>query len=359
MMDFAGRRDALRERMAVAQCEALVVTHLPDVQYLSGFSGSNAALLVLSDSEYLATDGRYVVQAGAESPGVELIVTRQLLPELLRAAAGKGVREVGFDAATLTVQQWRRAAAEVPEVGLEAVDVDVSGLRRIKQPAEVAALREACAISTRALERLLDEISTGMTELEIARRLELHMGLEGAGDRAFDSIVASGPNSAVPHHQPTQRQIAAGDLLKIDFGAKYAGYHADCTRTFVVAADPADWQMEIHAVVARAQQAGADALVPGCVGQEVDAIARKVIEDAGFGQYYDHGLGHGVGLEIHEAPFLGPNSAHTVEAGVPVTVEPGVYLPGRGGVRIEDTVIVHDDHVEVLTSFPRGLARVG
>lgn len=359
MMDFAGRRDALRELMAAGQCDALLVTHLPDVQYLSGFSGSNAALLVLGGREYLATDGRYVVQAGAESPDVELIVTRQLLPELLRAAAQAGVRGVGFDGATLSVHQWRRAGAEVPEVELETADIDISGLRRVKQPAEVAALREACAMSTRALESLLDEVTVGMTELEIARRLELHMGREGAGDRAFDSIVASGPNSAVPHHQPTQRQIAAGDLLKIDFGAKYAGYHADCTRTFVVAAEPADWQLEIHDVVARAQKAGTDALIPGCVGQEVDAIARAVIEDAGFGQYYGHGLGHGVGLEIHEAPFLGPNSAHTVDAGVPVTVEPGVYLPGRGGVRIEDTVIVHDDHVEVLTDFPRGLARVG
>ncbi len=358
-MDFAGRRDTLRTLMADDVCEAILVTNLPDVMYLCGFSGSNAALLVLRDGVYLATDGRYVVQAGTESPDVELIVTRQLLPELLRTAAALGVQNVGFDPNTMSVEQWRRVAEDVPEVELETVGIDISGLRRVKQAPEVEALREACAISTRALQALLEELAVGMTELEIARRLELHMGLGGAADRAFDSIVASGPHSAVPHHQPTQRPIAVGDLLKIDFGAKFAGYHADCTRTFVVAADPDDWQLEIHAVVARAQQAGSDALVPGCVGQDVDAIARAVIEDAGFGQYYGHGLGHGVGLEIHEAPFLGPNSTHTVEAGVPVTVEPGVYLPGRGGVRIEDTVIVHDDHVEVLTDFPRGLARVG
>ena len=353
------RLDVLRERMAGAGEQALVITNLPDVRYLCGFSGSNGALLVTEDDVLLATDGRYVVQAGEESPGIELVVTRRLLPDLLSAAAGRGLTRVGFDPRTMSVAAWRGAAADVPDVGLEPAEVDISGLRQAKDDHELTALRQACAISTRALAALTAEIRVGMTELELARQLELLMGLEGAPDRSFDSIVAGGPHSAIPHHQPTTRPIAAGDLLKIDFGALYDGYHADCTRTFIVAAEPLEWQQEIHAVVQAAQQAGMDTVRPGMTGQEVDRVARQVIEDAGYGKFYGHGLGHGVGLEIHEAPFLGPTSTNTVEVRVPLTVEPGIYLPDRGGVRIEDTLIVFEDGVEILTDFPRVLARVG
>jgi len=283
-------------------------------------------------------------------------VTRRIIPALLEAAP---VDAVGFDATAVTVAEVRSARAEVPAVTLEPADVDVSRLRQIKDADEIAALEQACRISTDALSELTAQIRVGMNELEIARLLELIMGRHGAADRSFDSIVATGPHSAIPHHQPTLRPIAAGDLLKIDFGALYGGYHADCTRTFIVAADPQPWQVEIHAVVAKAQQAGIDALRPGLTGQQADATARTVIDDAGFGQFYGHGLGHGVGLEIHEVPFLGPTSTHTVEAGVPLTVEPGIYLPDRGGVRIEDTLLVLDDGTRILTDFPRDLARVG
>ncbi|HQR79937.1 MAG TPA: Xaa-Pro peptidase family protein [Actinomycetota bacterium] len=359
MAPHAARRDRLRELMAAAGCEALLVTGLPDVRYLSGFSGSNGALLVLADAAVLATDGRYRVQAGREAPDVELIVTRQLLTDLLGAAAQRGLARVGFDPARMSVAGWRQAGEDVPEIALEPVEVDVAGLRAVKDDAEIALLRQASAISIQALTALLEDVRLGMTELALARRLELLMGEAGASDRAFDSIVAAGPHSAIPHHQPTTRPIAAGDLLKIDFGALFEGYHSDCTRTFIVAAEPLDWQAEIHAVVLAAQRAGIGALAPGASGQQVDRAAREVIEEAGFGQYYSHGLGHGVGLQIHEAPFLGPTSTHTVEARNPLTVEPGVYLPDRGGVRIEDTVLVLDDNVEILTDFPRDLARVG
>jgi Xaa-Pro aminopeptidase len=353
------RRDLLRERMASAGCEALLVTDLTDVRYLCGFSGSNAALLVTADTLVLATDGRYRVQAGQEAPDAELIVTRRLIPDVLTWAGERGFATVGFDAATVPVAAWRRAGEDVPEVELAPADVDISGLRAVKDDDELDLVRHACAMSVRALRRLTDEIQVGMAEVEIARRLELLMGLEGAEDRAFDSIVAGGPHSAIPHHQPTDRPIAPGDLLKIDFGARCEGYHADCTRTFIVAAEPETWQAQIHDVVARSQQAGIAALAPGAQCQDVDRAAREVIVGAGFGEQYPHGLGHGVGLEIHEVPFLGPTSTNTVEARVPLTVEPGIYLPGRGGVRIEDTVIVFDDGVEILTDFPRDLARVG
>jgi Xaa-Pro aminopeptidase len=355
----ASRVSHLRELMAAAGAKALLITDLTDVRYLSGFSGSNGALLVLDDDVVLATDGRYRLQAEQEAPGTTLIITRLLVAELLRHAGSCGVTEIGFDASAMSVAAWQRITAEFPEVSLVASEVDVSGLRAVKDDRELASVREACAISVRALRRLLDEIRVGMGEIEIARRLELLMGLEGAPDRSFDSIVAGGPHSAIPHHQPTDRPIQSGDLLKIDFGALFEGYHADCTRTFVVAAEPADWQTQIHGVVAAAQEAGMQALAPGVSGQTVDAVARAVIDDAGFGEFYGHGLGHGVGLQIHEVPFLGPTSTNTVEARVPLTVEPGIYLPDRGGVRIEDTLVVLDHGVEILTDFPRDLARVG
>lgn len=359
MSVYEQRCARLRERMAARSCDAFLITEWPDVRYFSGFSGSNGALVVTMEETILATDGRYVTQAKAEAPGVELLVTRALIVDLLGAVRDRGMNRVGFDAATLSVAAWRRAGDDVPGVELQPVKVDASGLRQVKDADEMQAVQRACEISVAALRRLLDEIAVGMTEIEIARRLEWLMGLEGAPDRSFDSIVAGGPHSAIPHHQPTARPIRPGDLLKIDFGALYDGYHADCTRTFIVAAEPADWQVEIHDVVARAQAAGIAALAPGVKAATVDKAAREVVKEAGFEEFFDHGLGHGVGLLIHEVPFLGPTSANTVEAGVPLTVEPGVYLPERGGVRIEDTIAVWESGVQILTDFPRDLARVG
>lgn len=353
------RLDRLRELLTAADCKAFLVTDLADVRYFCGFSGSNAALLVTAETAALATDGRYALQAAAQAPDVELVVTRRLVADLLGWVRELGVTHVGFDAGLLSVAAWRRAGDDVPGVELVPVKVAAGSLRKVKDTEEIAALRTACAISVTALGELVSESLVGRTEIEVARRLELLMGLHGAPDRAFDSIVATGPHSAIPHHEPTQRPIATGDLLKIDFGALYDGYHADCTRTFIVAAEPADWQAEIHAVVQQAQAAGIDALAPGVTGAAIDAATRAVINDAGFGEFFGHGTGHGVGLEIHEVPFLGASSPDTVDAGVPLTVEPGIYLPDRGGVRIEDTVLVTDAGAEILTEFPRDLARIG
>jgi Xaa-Pro aminopeptidase len=180
----------------------------------------------------------------------------------------------------------------------------------------------------------------------------------GAEAPAFASIVAGGPHSAVPHHSPTDRPLERGDLLKIDFGARYEGYHADMTRAYVVGAPPTGWQQEIHDLVAAAQRVGREALVVGAAAVDVDAAARAVVVDAGYGDQFPHGLGHGVGLEIHEAPLLGPTSSATLAEGTPLTVEPGVYLPGRGGVRIEDTLVVRATGAELLTEAPRELSTV-
>jgi Xaa-Pro aminopeptidase len=210
-------------------------------------------------------------------------------------------------------------------------------------------------MSARALEGLIQTKLSGRTERQIARDLESRMYAEGAEAIAFATIVASGPNSATPHHQPTDRVVEPGDFLKIDFGARHAGYHADCTRTFVVGREPAAWQAELHALVRAAQRAGREALKPGVELSAVDAAARDVIKAAGHGDDFTHGLGHGVGLEIHEDPFFAATATGTLADRTPVTVEPGVYLPGRGGVRIEDTLVVRDGEPELLTPTTKDL----
>jgi Xaa-Pro dipeptidase len=358
-MDHAGRRTRLVALLADRDLDGLVVTSLVNVRYLTGFSGSNGAVLVGADgTTHLATDSRYTEQAADESPDVEPVTARACTDALVELAARTGVRRLGFEAHVVTVDGLQELLALAGGTELVASGPLVETLRTVKDEAEVALLREACAISDRALADLLPQVRPGLTERQVARALEDLMRDHGADGLAFDSIVASGPYSAVPHHAPTDRALERGDLLKLDFGARAGGYHADMTRTCVLG-EPADWQAEIYAVVATAQRAGREALAPGAALAHVDAAARSVVEAAGLGERFGHGLGHGVGLEIHEAPLLSATSAGTLVAGTPVTVEPGVYLPGRGGVRIEDTLVVRDGAPELLTTSTKDLLVLG
>jgi Xaa-Pro aminopeptidase len=352
------RRSRLREVMATADVDAALITRLVNVRYLVGFTGSNAGLLVTPTAAVLATDGRYTTQAGAESPDVELLVERECAPALVARAGADGVRRLAFEAHDVTVEGIETLVGIDGAPQLVALGHAVEELRQVKDDGELALLREACAIGDRALREILGRIAPGQTEREVARLLETAMVDLGADGLAFETIVATGPNSAIPHHSPTGREIGRGDLLKIDFGARYQGYHADCTRTVVVGREPESWQREIHDVVRAAQRAGRHALTPGADLREVDAAARDVVTDAGYGDEFPHGLGHGVGLEIHEAPMMGVRATGRLRARTPVTVEPGVYLPGRGGVRIEDTLVVGDleiDPPELLTRTPKDL----
>lgn len=354
----ADRRRLLRELVRGAGAEAALITRLVNVRYLTGFSGSNAALLVGQERDVLATDGRYTTQAEAESPGIEMLVERECAPALVARAACDGVRRLAYEAHHVTVEGHEVLSGLDSAPTLLPLGHAVEQLRMIKDDGELDLLREACAIGDRALTETLGRVAPGQTEREVARALEACMVELGADGVAFDTIVATGPHSAVPHHQPTDRGIQRGDLLKIDFGARYKGYHADCTRTVVVGRAPADWQAEIYDVVRRAQRAGRDALTVDADVREVDAAARDVVVAAGYGDQFPHGLGHGVGLEIHEAPMVGHRSTGRLAARTPVTVEPGVYLPGRGGVRIEDTLVVGilpDGAPELLTTTPRDL----
>jgi Xaa-Pro aminopeptidase len=354
--------DARRRRLADIMVErgfdAVLVTDLVNVRYLSGFTGSNAALLVSADAtSVLATDGRYQDQSASEAADVERVITRTLERELLLRGVRQHLSRVGFEDLQLTVATHTELS-KLGSVELAPVGDLVIDLRVVKDVAEVALLRDACRIGDAALAALLPQLQVGQTEREIARRLENLMYDEGADAIAFDTIVASGPNSAVPHHQPTARPLASGDLLKMDFGALRDGYHSDMTRTVVVGS-PARWQEELYLVVAAAQRAGREALVDGAGLADVDHAARSVVVDAGLGDHFTHGLGHGVGLQIHEAPFLGATALGKLRSGTPVTVEPGVYLPGRGGVRIEDTLLVGRRHAESLTTTTRELLVVG
>ena len=344
----------------------MLVTDLNNVRYLSGFIGSNAALLVFADDHdpVLATDGRYRTQAAQQAPDVEVAIERACGRYLAGRAAAAGAQRLGFESHVVTVDGFDALSKELVEAGnteLVRASHTVEALREIKDAGELALLRLACEAADAALTDLIARggLRPGRTEREVGRELEALMLDHGADGVSFETIVATGANSAIPHHRPTDAVLAAGDFVKIDFGALVAGYHSDMTRTFVLG-KAADWQREIYELVSSAQRAGRVALKAGASLADVDAEARRVIIDAGHGAHFGHGLGHGVGLQIHEAPGINASAAGTLLAGSVVTVEPGVYLPGRGGVRIEDTLVVADETSgnapELLTRFPKELA---
>jgi len=358
----ARRRARLRGAVARSGIDALLVTDLINIRYLTGFTGSNAALLIVaSDSEdgggdaaectQFCTDGRYTTQSAQEVPDLPRVIERPCDVALLRRAP-EGL--IGFEARAVSVadhMSMLTVANDGPrDIELVPMLDLVEGLRAIKDAGEIDALQRACAVADRALEDLIEAggLRPGRTERQVGLDLDQRMRELGASDPSFETIAAAGANSAIPHHRPTDAVLAAGDFVKLDFGAAVDGYHSDMTRTVVLTA-PADWQREIYLLVERAQAAGRAACVPGATGDEIDAAARDVITDAGYGPQFSHGLGHGVGLQIHEAPSLARDSASIMVPDMCVTVEPGVYLPGRGGVRIEDSGVIRADGYHVLT----------
>jgi Xaa-Pro aminopeptidase len=345
------RRAALRE--SLGEAEAALVTRLVNVRYLTGFTGSNAALLLTRTGAVLATDGRYITQSERQAPDVERAIVPAAAAALVERAKADGVGTLGYESHDVTVDLHESLSAVGPS--LVKLGRAVEALRAIKDEDEIALLREACAVADRAFARLLPTLRPGRTEREVGRELEALMLEEGGDGPSFETIVASGPNSAVPHHRPTERMLEAGEFVKLDFGSVYRGYHSDMTRT-VVLGPAADWQREVYALVASAQAAGRAALAVGAVCGDVDKVSRDVIAEAGHGDAYTHSLGHGVGLEIHEAPTLRAGATDTLADRTPVTVEPGVYLPGRGGVRIEDTLVVRaGSDPELLTTSTKEL----
>ena len=337
----------------------MLVTRLVNVRYLSGFTGSNAALLIRADDDtpVLATDGRYRTQAAQQVPDAEIVIERACGPFLTGHAAGCGVQRIGFESHDVTVDGFDSLVKVAGNAELVRAAGAVEALREVKDAGEVALLRLACEAADAALTDLVDRggLRPGRTERDVGRELESLMLDHGADGVSFETIVATGANSAIPHHRPTDAVLAAGDFVKIDFGALVCGYHSDMTRTFVLG-PAAQWQLDLYELVAAAQRAGREAVGPGVALRDVDAASRQVIADAGYAENFTHGLGHGVGLEIHEAPGISAAAAGTLLAGSAVTVEPGVYLPDRGGVRIEDTLVVCETAPDLLTQFPKELA---
>ena len=335
----ATRRGRLQAVLAAGDTDAALITNLVNVRYLTGLASSNAALLVPAAGDaVLATDSRYALAAERDCPDLECLTCREVESTLAALASKRGLRRLAFEAHEMTVER-RDALTSAGELEPRPLGRVVEDLRMVKDDAEIALLARACEITGAAFDQVAPQIVAGMTERELAVLIDRAMSDAGAEKPAFDTIVASGPNGAIPHHTPAGRPLAPGDMITIDCGARYRGYHADMTRT-VVLGPPAGWQRDIYALVAAAQRAGIAAAEPGAAVAEVDAAARGVIAEAGHGEHFSHGLGHGVGLEIHEAPMLGHGRPGTLADRVPITVEPGIYLPGTGGVRIEDTLVV-------------------
>lgn len=341
----AQRRENLRARIREVDADAALITNLTNVRYLTGFTGSNAALVVGADAgnDLFSTDGRYVEQSKAQVPDLPLLVGRASA-QAVASGVGERLGTIAYETHCVSVDVAQALQEAAPNARLVSLGEAVEALRAIKDDGEIELLRQAAQIADRALAELIEAggITPGRSERDIAIDLDFRMLRLGAEDVSFETIVATGPSSAIPHHRPSERLVENGDLVKIDFGATYRGYHSDMTRTYGVGS-LADWQREIYDVVLRAQQAGVQALRIGSTGKEVDTVSRDIITAAGYGETFAHSLGHGVGLEVHEAPNLSQLAETKLEDRVCVTVEPGVYLAGRGGVRIEDTLVLHED----------------
>ncbi|HET9093544.1 MAG TPA: Xaa-Pro peptidase family protein [Solirubrobacteraceae bacterium] len=349
----------LSEALPDAEVDLLLVSNLVNVRYLTGFTGTSGLVLIGPDLRLFVTDFRYTEQAHDEVPAEFVPVTAA--GELLDAVLDRlpdGALRLGYEAETMTVEGCRQARELLPErVELVATTGLVERLRRVKDEREIELIAAAQKIADAALEALLIGGLEGRTERELALTLEHDLRLRGADGPSFGTIVAAGAHGALPHAAPRDVPLGRGELVVVDWGAVYRGYASDCTRTFAIG-EPGPEAREVYELVLGAQQAGLEAIRAGGDGREIDRVVRDIIHGAGHADHFGHGLGHGVGLEVHEAPWLSFRGQDILEAGNVVTVEPGVYLPGRFGIRIEDLVVVTDDGCRILTTLPKALRMV-
>jgi Xaa-Pro aminopeptidase len=346
------RADRLVELLAERELDCLLVTNLVNVRYLSGFTGTNGACVVSREERLFLTDFRYLDQAEAQVPGFERVMAeRDLLGDLARRLRGRA----GFDDAHLTVRAHAKLRDRVPD-GVELVPAGglVERLRRIKDEEELSAIAEAAALADGVYDHLLERGLAGRTEREVALDAEHEMRERGAEDPSFPAIVAAGAHGARPHADRRDVEIPRGTLVVIDMGARIDGFCSDCTRT-IATGELTGGAGEVYELVRSAQEAALEAVRAGAGCRELDAVAREIIDAAGHAEHFGHGLGHGVGLEVHEEPRLAKTAEGELAAGNVVTVEPGVYVPGEFGVRIEDLVAVTDEGCEVMTGFPKSV----
>jgi Xaa-Pro aminopeptidase len=363
LITVTGRLDRLRHTFDRHEIDALVVTALANVRYLTGFTGSAGVLTVTRDTALLTTDGRYRTQSAeqVEKAGAAAQVDITIGPatEQRKAAqaalAAPTIGRIGLEADNVS---WsaQRTWAELLDAGrLVPTTNAVEALRERKDAAEIARMERAAAIADAALFEVLPLMGQGVTEEHFALELDTAMRRGGAESTAFETIVAAGENSAKPHHHPGSRRIEVGDPVVVDFGATFEGYRSDMTRTFCVDAEPEGELARIFEVVGESQAAGAAAVRPGVSAKEVDDVCRHIIAEAGWAERFEHGTGHGVGLDIHEAPTVSQLGTAILAPGFVVTVEPGVYVPGHGGVRVEDTLVVTEDGARTLTRFTKDI----
>jgi Xaa-Pro aminopeptidase len=349
-----GRGDRLEALLAERELDRILVTDLTNVRYLTGFGGTNGACICGPDTRLFFTDFRYTERAAAEVEGWEPITVSG---DWLKALAEHLVGRSGFEDDQMSVRTLSKLREKLAD-GVEAVPAGgaVESLRRVKDEEELAAIEAASAIADQVWLWTIDRGLGGKTEREVAGAAEARMRELGA-DPSFPTIVAAGPNGALPHAEPGERTIGAGELVVFDMGAELDGYCSDGTRTFAVG-EPGEEARAVYEVCLAAQLAALDAVKAGITGEDVDAVARKIIAAAGHGERFGHGLGHGVGLEVHEGPRLSPKSDDVLAANEVVTVEPGIYLPGELGVRIEDFVVVTEDGCRNLSTLPKELTIV-
>jgi Xaa-Pro aminopeptidase len=363
-MTEASRLRALQTWLVREQVDALLVTSKPNVEYLTRFTGSNAILVVGATGAVLLTDFRYasqvqeeVVQAADDQLAIRIEAASLWDGVWVTLSGWRGVHVVGFESAHLRHRDFERLQERAEGWHWRATTDLVERLRITKDPEEVAAIVAAGRAASHALARTLEKVRVGQTELAVCGMLERQLREAGSTAHPFPPIVASGSRSALPHARASSRELVRGDLLLLDFGATVDGYCSDVTRTVLLGrAD--DRQREVYDVVRRAQRAALDGVRAGLTGREADALARGVIEQAGLGEAFGHGLGHGLGIEVHEAPRLSRLSEEPLPVGAVVTIEPGVYVPGWGGVRIEDDVVLRAEAADVLTEFPRELVEL-
>ena len=340
--------DQLKQVLEEKSLDALLVTNLADVWYLTGFRGSEGTVIFSPKARWFLTDSRYQEQSKKEVQGFSRRIFREKIPAIAEILSRLKVKRLGLDSGSVTYQFYRDLRGSLKGVRFVWLRGIFLELRARKSPEEIKRIKKAVRIAEQALERSLVHFRAGASELDFAAELEYQLRKAGSGFFPFETIVASGPRGSLPHAKATKKKIKKGELVVIDFGASYDGYFSDLTVT-VSAGEPGRKAREIYQIVARAQKEAISAISPGVPAKEVDARARNYIKSKGYGRYFSHGLGHGLGLAVHELPSIHPKSQMTLEPGMVFTIEPGIYLPGKLGVRIEDDLVICNNKVQILS----------
>lgn len=349
------RVEAVRRKLQVSKIDALLITFLPNIRYLTGFTGSNGICVVTPDDKLFLTDRRYKDQVRDELEGWSIAVTNEnLFTTLLKKGFLKRSQRVGIESVHLTVAELENLKKIFSHIRFIHTHALVEGIARVKDEEEINSIRHAVRISDKVFEKILNSVAASVGENEIAAEISYLHRKYGAEADAFEPIVASGERGKLPHAHATEKKIQDRELVVLDFGCRYNGYHSDLTRTIAVGKPTAEAK-KVYRTVMYAQQKAIDAAASGMQARALDALARNYIKEHGYGRFFVHSLGHGLGLQVHESPRVSARSNDTLEAGNVITIEPGIYKRGIGGVRIEDDVVIRNGHCEVLTQSPREL----